>query len=83
MKKEIEDLEFERSRMEILKMTGKNVSEYQTSSKKRAWEYEIEEYRKRKKLNKFLIFGAICGIVSLILTLTLNYTKLLEILLNH
>lgn len=43
---------------------------------KYAWEYELEDYRKRKALEKFYFFGACCGIVSLIMTLILNYDKL-------
>jgi len=47
------------------------------SNGKYAWEYEIEAYRKRKVHEKFYFFGACCGIVSLIITLIVNYHKLL------
>lgn len=90
-----EELEFERSRMELLKqmnvdLTDKKVSNYKTSPSpsealntaasngKYAWEYEIEDYRKRKNHERFCFFGACCGVLSLILTLVFNYGKIME-----
>ncbi len=40
--------------------------------RKKAWEYELEMYRKKKRNEKFYLFGSICGIISLIFTLILN-----------
>lgn len=62
-----EDLEFERNKAAILALSGtqnKNAS---------LWDFEIEAHRKRKKLDRFLIFGAFCGILSLIGTLYILY----------
>ncbi len=30
-----------------------------------AWEIELEQYRRRKRVDRLLIAGALCGIVSL------------------
>lgn len=90
-----EELEFEKSRMELLKqmnvdLSDKKVSNYKTSSTsaetfnsvptkgKYAWEYEIEDYRKRKNHERFCFFGACCGVLSLIITLILNYVKIVD-----
>jgi hypothetical protein len=34
-------------------------------NQKYAWEIELEQYRSKKKLNRFLIAGAVCGFLSL------------------
>lgn len=47
---------------------------------KYAWEYEIEDYRRRKNLERFYFFGACCGIVSLIITLVVNYSKIVALI---
>ena len=47
--------------------------------RKYAWEYEIEAYRKNKAKERFHSFGAICGIVALLLTVTLNFDTLIFI----
>jgi len=49
------------------------------SNGKYAWEYEIEDYRKRKASQRFCFFGAWCGIVSLIITLIVNYDKIVTL----
>lgn len=72
MRKSTEHLEFERSRKDILKMSGKDPNQGlpgREEEKKYAWEIELEEYRSRKRLDRFLIFGAMCGIASLIISL--------------
>lgn len=79
-----QDREFEKNKKEILRrMTatnpnlavmnnkldaehGQNVN---MKDRKYAWEYEIEEYRKKKNLEKFYKIGAMSGIISLILTI--------------
>lgn len=49
-----------------------------SSDKKYAWEYEIEDYRKRRTKERFYFFGACCGILSFIITLVVNYDKIIE-----
>ncbi len=46
------------------------------SATKYAWEYEIENYRKFKNQMRFLLFGAICGVLSLILTIGLHFNQI-------
>lgn len=72
-------------------LSDKRVSNYKTSptpaealnsvssNGKYAWEYEIEDYRKRKSHGRFCFFGACCGVLSLILTLVFNYGKIMEL----
>ena len=49
------------------------------SDRKFAWEYEILEYRRRRKIERFLIVGALAGILSLVITLTVNYGQLVAL----
>ena len=71
-RKSTKQLEFEKSRQDILKMSGRD-SEPSFSGKeeeqKYAWEIELEEYRSRKRMDRFLIFGALCGVLSLIVSI--------------
>ncbi len=80
MSKEILDqLQFEKNKREILKQSqaSKQVQEAPkiqiVDTRKYAWEYELENYRKSKLKDKFHTFGAICGIIALILTLLFNF----------
>lgn len=62
-----DDFEFEQNKAAILAMNGpqkKNAS---------VWDFEIEAHRKKQKLDRFLIFGAFCGILSLIGTVVILY----------
>lgn len=80
----LSDIEFEKNRQAILRQRGKEVlpdiNDSNDGNKKYAWEYELEEYRKSKAREKFYVFGAVCGILSLIITLFLNYRSLMEII---
>lgn len=70
-------MEFAQSRREILKRAGRESLAYGGGSdeeKKYAWEIELEQYRSRKRLDRFLIFGSICGILSLAGTVYLYFT---------
>ncbi|MCH4888672.1 hypothetical protein EZV73_13850 [Acidaminobacter sp. JC074] len=58
-----EDYEFERNKQEILALTQRKPVEDDSKS---VWAYELEEYRKHQKKEKFMMFGAICGIISLL-----------------
>ena len=50
--------------------------------KRYAWEIELENYRKSKWKERFYFFGAICGILSLALTLFLNFDQVKSILMK-
>ncbi len=84
----LEELEFEKNKREILKRTQKSkVAEIhspikQEETKKYAWEYELENYRKSRIMDKFHTIGAICGIVALILTLWVNWDVLIQFLMK-
>jgi len=93
MSRSIEELEFERNRQEILKRsrTKTNKGQYATpiqtnldsdSSRRFAWEYEIEVYKEQKKKEKFFTIGAWCGILSLILTLVVHYKDLIGLVIK-
>lgn len=70
MKKDVlEQLEFEKSKREILKQTQsvKSESIKKEASHKYAWELELEQYRKSKRKENYLLFGATLGIISFII----------------
>lgn len=69
-------MEFAQSRREILKRAGRESLAYGGSDegKKYAWEIELEQYRNRKRFDRFCIFGSICGILSLAGTVYLYLT---------
>jgi len=76
-RKSTEQLEFEKSRQDILKMSGREApSEFtgQEEEQKYAWEIELEEYRNRKRLDRFLVFGALCGVLSLLISIYILLT---------
>lgn len=80
-----EELELQKNRLEILKMSGKEEMIHQAeepSSNLYAWEYELEYYKRLRKRERFYAFGAWCGIVSLILVLLLNGTTLVNLVSN-
>lgn len=61
---------------ELIKSDGEG------ETKKYAWEYELENYRKSKAMDKFHTLGAICGILALIMTLLINWNTLIQFLKN-
>ena len=81
-RKSTEQLEFEKSRQDILRMSGRD-SQPSFSGKeeeqKYAWEIELEEYRSRKKLDRFLIFGALCGVLSLLISIYVMVTHVISL----
>jgi len=48
------------------------ATKHEGKNRQFAWEYEILEYRKRKKFERYAIFGGTCGIISLVVTVALN-----------
>ena len=97
MSKELlDELQFEKNKREILRQTQtqtqtqtqltkahKDIPKIQmVDTKKYAWEYELENYRKSKLRDKFYIFGSICGILALILTIFLNFEEIVNFLMK-
>ncbi len=81
-RKSTEQLEFEKSRKDILKLSGKDNEPSFTGKEEEqryAWEIELEEYRNRKKLDRFLIFGASCGVLSLIVSIYVLYVNMVSL----
>lgn len=66
-----EDYEFEKNKQALLNLAKEKK---QTSDHQPVWALELEAFRKQKKKERFMMFGSICGILSLILSglLTLN-----------
>jgi hypothetical protein len=63
------DLDFEESRLRILEMSGGKVEKpirMPSEVKKHPWEYELHEHRRRKKLEKYLVFTSVLSIISFI-----------------
>ena len=77
-----EELELQKNRLEILKLTGKPEHMAVTENSEDnvyLWQYELEHYKRSKKKDRFYTFGAICGIISLIGTLVLNFEEILAL----
>lgn len=85
--------EFEQSRQDVLRMAremgDKRKAEVPLEDKsenklegerKYAWEFEILEYRRKKRIEKFLVFGATCGVLSLIITVTVNWSQIINLI---
>lgn len=95
------DREFEKNKKEILrrmktsnpnlamidsKINTVNENSRDNRDQKYAWEYEIEEYRKKKNLERFYKIGALSGILSLIITIMDKFIPIKEITytaINH
>lgn len=89
-----QDKEFEKNKKEILRRivaTNPNLEAININSdagdrhisnndnRKYAWEYEIEEYRKKKNRDRFYKIGALAGVLSLIITVIDKFTPIKEI----
>lgn len=75
-----EELELQKNRLEILKMSGRQEMIHQPedpASNLYAWEYELEFYKGLKKREKFYAFGGFCGILSLIIVVVLHYQDII------
>lgn len=89
MKKDIlEQLEFEKSKREILKqsqLSKRNpIQEHENtqekSNQKFAWEIELEQYRKDKVKDRFVLLGSIAGFVSLIMVILFHFQDFMNII---
>ncbi|WP_432663760.1 hypothetical protein R9X47_24590 [Wukongibacter baidiensis] len=89
-----QDKEFERNKKEILrrmtaansnlavpnnKLDAGNGQRRYNDNRKYAWEYEIEEYRKKKIRDRFYKIGALAGVLSLIITLVDKFTPIKDL----
>ena len=77
-----EEIELQKNRLEILKLTGKQEHmglEEHGEDNVYLWQYELEHYKREKKRERFYAFGAICGILSLIITLVMNFGGILKL----
>lgn len=77
-------LELEKSKREIIKQAQRRSEEWAeecaktpiVDDRKYAWEIELENYRKQKAKEKFWMLGALCGILSLILTIAFHFSEI-------
>ena len=77
-----DEIELQKNRLEILKLTGKQehmVLEEKNEDNVYLWQYELEHYKREKKKERFYAFGAICGILSLGITLAVNFDQILKL----
>lgn len=77
----LEELELQKNRLEILKMSGKSNGQMDpelTDDNMYLWQYELEFHKKLKRRERFYVFGAICGILSLVLTISLHLAIVLS-----
>lgn len=88
MKKDIlEQLEFEKSKRDILKQSQlamRNPVQEQEkinekSDQKYAWEIELEQYRKNKVRDRFVFLGAVAGFAALVLVISFHFQDFLNI----
>lgn len=85
-KRRKEAAELKKSRAEILKLRNQRneADRAQPSGKnnrKFAWEYELEMHRKQKSINRFHSFGAVCGILALLLTLLFHWRQVAQLVM--
>lgn len=72
-----EEIELQKNRLEILKLTGKQEHMHlgeQGEDNVYLWQYELEHYKREKKRDRFYTFGAVCGIISLVITIAVNFS---------
>ncbi len=88
MKKDILDqLEFEKSKRDILKQSQlakrtpiqEQEKILEKSNQKFAWEIELEQYRKNKVRDRFVLLGAVAGFASLIIVILFHFQDFLNI----
>lgn len=74
----LDELAFEKNKRDILKQNQQTRPENQETKlynkqNKFAWEIELENYRKSKIKERFYFFGAICGIISLVWNILMQF----------
>ncbi|MDK2919040.1 MAG: hypothetical protein PWQ37_1773 [Candidatus Petromonas sp.] len=91
------DAEFEKNKKAILKRIeasnanipkiGRNITNLKEENKKQishryVWEYEIEEYKRRKNKERLYLLGALSGVISLVITVAVNYHEMGTVILT-
>lgn len=66
-----EDYEFEKNKQALLSLAKSNGSYKPKEAHERVSDFEIRAHRHQKKRDRFLLFGGVCGIISLIITVIL------------
>lgn len=77
-----EEIELQKNRLEILKLTGKQdqmIPDTAGDDNVYLWQYELEHYKREKKKERFYTFGAICGILSLAISIAANFNMILKL----
>lgn len=77
-----EELEMQKNRLEILKMSGRSEMMHTPESPQEnmyLWQYELDFYKNLKKRERFYIFGAVCGIISLLLVVVIHFNFLVSL----
>lgn len=69
------DQELKQNREAILRAHGSQAGDQK--DRRFAWQIELEDYRRRKKWERFYRIGAVCGILSLLLQLYLHGARFL------
>lgn len=83
-------LELEKSKREILKSAQRRSEEWAEEcakapiidERKYAWEIELDHYKKQRIKEKFWMLGSVCGILAFVLTLVLNFQKIVGFLIE-
>lgn len=80
----LKQLEMERQRRGITRSGGGAIeSEMQAQfprEQRYAWEYELEAYRTQQKRTKWLVAGALCGVLSLVLEVAFHWETVMNLL---
>lgn len=77
-----EELEMQKNRLEILQMSGRSEMIHTPETPQEnmyLWQYELDFYKNLKKRERFYIFGAVCGIISLLLVVVIHFNFLLSL----
>ena len=80
-----EELELQKNRLEILKMSGRHELPMAKSPEDEtlyAWQYELNYYKKLRRRERVYMFGSICGILSLVLMVTFHIAEILDFLVQ-
>ncbi len=78
----LKQLEIEKQRRGIGRGTASMVADPEvqsllTSEHRYAWEYELDAYRSQQKAFKWLVLGAICGALSLVLEVGFHWGSIM------
>lgn len=80
-----EELELQKNRLEILKMSGRHEGPTTQSPEDEtlyAWQYELNYYKRLRRRERFYMFGSICGILSLVLVIATHFSPIGEFVIQ-